>query len=36
MSDNPDISILICAHNRLDMTRRCLRTLFATPPPGAR
>jgi GT2 family glycosyltransferase len=27
-----DLSILICAHNRLDLTRACLRTLFATLP----
>jgi GT2 family glycosyltransferase len=30
----PDLSILICAHNRLDLTAVCLRTLFATLPPG--
>jgi GT2 family glycosyltransferase len=32
----PDVSILICAHNRLDRTRECLRTLFATLPAGVR
>lgn len=31
---NVDISILIAAHNRLELTRECLRTLFATLPPG--
>jgi GT2 family glycosyltransferase len=29
-----ELSILICAHNRLDLTRECLRTLFATLPPA--
>ena len=31
-----DISILMCAHNRLDLTRQCLATLSATLPAGLR
>jgi GT2 family glycosyltransferase len=29
-----DVSILVCAHNRLDLTRRCLTTLQETLPTG--
>jgi GT2 family glycosyltransferase len=31
---SPELSLLICAHNRLDLTRECLRTLFTTLPPA--